>query len=206
MPPPLSNALLQLRWPLRPARGARIETDETNCVPTVALHGNRTLVPLPDTEVFPRVQTVFQQLHNYPVGASGKESAAACKGNKDNITPVRREFLSDVRAVIAVRSSEDFENRICQGLAGELNSGRYRVPFLGDNSFLPDRLEVLKAPVPVRWFERVTASANGIQDHSARLTMTIDRVDLSQTSSALFAPAETSDSTPGEAAWVKDGG
>jgi CRISPR-associated protein Cas5t len=174
-------------------------------VPTVALRGSRKPVPVPDAELFPRVQSVFQQLHNYPVGATGKEKAAACRGNKYNIAPVRREFLSDLRAVIAVRSSPDFESRICEGLAGRLNSNRYGVPFLGDNSFLPDRMELLKEAVPVRWYERVNASAVGIQDQAARLTISIDRSDLSKTSSALFAPAVPPACTPGEAAWVKVG-
>lgn len=175
-------------------------------VPIAGLRGSETHVPLSDGELFPRVQSIYQQLHNYPVGASGKEKAAACKGNKYNITPVRREFLSDIRAIIAVRTSEDFESRICEGLAGELNSNRYGVPFLGDNSFLPDRLELLKEAVPVRWYERVTPSTVGIQDHTARMTISIDRADLSKTSSALFAPAESPDVTPRESAWVKVGG
>src|SRR4051794_40033355 len=51
---------------------------------------------------FPRVQTVFQQLHNYPVGASGQERAESARGNKYNINPVRREFLSGLRAVVAL--------------------------------------------------------------------------------------------------------
>jgi CRISPR-associated protein Cas5t len=67
---------------------------------------------LPEPEIFPRVQSVFQQLHNYPVGASGKEKATACKGNKYNITPVRREFLSDMRAVVILRGDADIDAEI----------------------------------------------------------------------------------------------
>lgn len=175
-------------------------------VPNVALQGNRTLVPLPDAEVYPRVQTVFQQLHNYPVGASGKERAAACKGNKYNITPVRREFLSDVRAIIALRGSEDFESRICQGLAGELNSGRYGVPFLGDNSFLPDRLEMINPTVSAFWFERLgPTSEAGMRDRAARLTISVNRADLSRTTSALFGPTPEASTSPPESAWIQIG-
>src|SRR2546421_12295017 len=39
---------------------------------------------------FPSVQTVYQQLHNYPAGTSGSEPAQAARGNKYNTTPVRR--------------------------------------------------------------------------------------------------------------------
>ena len=175
-------------------------------VPTVELRGKDTFVPVNDAELFPRVQSVFQQLHNYPVGASGKEKADACKGNKYNITPVRREFLSDIRAVIALRSSEDFENRICQGLAGELNSGRYGVPFLGDNSFLPDRLEKMTTAIPTRWFEQLgPASEAGMRDRAARLTISVNRADLSRTTSGLFAPTTEARATPPDNAWIQVG-
>lgn len=138
-------------------------------MPIVELRGKDTFVPIDEAELFPRVQSVFQQLHNYPVGASGKEKADACKGNKYNITPVRREFLSNIRAVVALRSSEDFENRICQGLVGQLNTGRYGVPFLGDNSFLPDRLERIDTAIPTRWFEQLgPASRDGMRERAAR--------------------------------------
>ncbi|MEJ7595315.1 MAG: type I-MYXAN CRISPR-associated protein Cas5/Cmx5/DevS [Planctomycetaceae bacterium] len=181
-------------------------TDLAVGVPTVELRGKGTLVPIQDAEMFPRVQTVFQQLHNYPVGASGKEKAEACKGNKYNITPVRREFLSDIRAVIALRSSADFENRICQGLAGQLNSGRYGVPFLGDNSFLPDRLEKISAAIPTRWFEQLgPASEMGMRDRAARLTISVDRAHLSRTTSGLFAPTTEASSAPSDNAWIQMG-
>ena len=175
-------------------------------VPTVELRGKDTFVPVNDAELFPRVQSVFQQLHNYPVGASGKENANACKGNKYNITPVRREFLSDIRAVIALRSSVDFENLICQGLAGQLNSGRYGVPFLGDNSFLPDRLEKMTTAIPTRWFEKLgPASAAGMRDRAARLTISVNRADLSRTTSGLFAPTTEARATPPDNAWIQVG-
>src|ERR1017187_95754 len=35
----------------------------------------------------PEVHSIYQQLHNYPVGASGKERAGDCKGAKYNIQP-----------------------------------------------------------------------------------------------------------------------
>ena len=55
----------------------------------------------------PQVHTIYQQLHNYPVGASGKERKEDAKGNKYNITPVRREFLSDLRAFVLLDFHDD---------------------------------------------------------------------------------------------------
>src|SRR5262249_40121856 len=96
----------------------------------------------PDDASFPRVHSVYQQLNNYPVGASGEARAADAKGNKYNITPVRREFLSDLKAVIAVDGEPEFENRVRDGLSAP-NADRYGVPFLGDNAFLLDYLRIV---------------------------------------------------------------
>lgn len=149
------------------------------------------IIPSPEEEWFPRVQTVFQQLHNYPVGKSGEERAESAKGNKYNITPVRREFLSGLRAVIALRGNDEFATRVRRGLAGESVSSRYGVPFLGDNAFLLDRLEEVPESGPVRWFERISPeTGGGIRQRTSRLTMLIDRADLSRTTSALFAPGQ----------------
>lgn len=154
---------------------------------------------------FPRVQTVYQQLHNYPVGTSGKERAESCRGNKYNITPVRREYLTDVRAVIAWEGDDERWERVERGLRGELNDRRYGVPFLGDNAFLIDRLHLLPSPQPVFWYERITAdNAVGTRDRITRLTEQIDRAELSKTRSALFAPDMNATSTdPPPNAWVQ---
>jgi CRISPR-associated protein Cas5t len=153
----------------------------------------------------PRVQTVYQQLHNYPVGASGKERAADTHGNKYNITPVRREYLSGLRAIIAVKTDPETEDRMRRGLAGTLDVPRYGLPFLGDNSFLPDRLEIADAATPAYWYEALSAdSANeGVRPHATRMTVTIDRADMSRTISRLFAPASEPAVDPPASAWVE---
>jgi CRISPR-associated protein Cas5t len=153
---------------------------------------------------YPRVQTVYQQLHNYPVGASGQERAESARGNKYNIAPVRREFLADLRAVVALDGNPDLEDRVRRGQRGEYNSGRYGLPFLGDNAFLLDRLEVLSDVPATHWYERVTeASGAGTRPRTTRLTILIDRAELSRTTSALFAPREDATDVIPEAAWTE---
>jgi CRISPR-associated protein Cas5t len=147
------------------------------------------IVTVDSDSLYPRVQSIFQQLHNYPVGASGAARAESTKGNKYNITPVRRELVSGFRAVIALRENDDLVDRVRRGLEGEFNTGRFGAPFLGDNAFLIDRLVPLRESGPVRWYERIThASAPGIRDRATRLTVLIDRADLARTSSSLYAP------------------
>jgi CRISPR-associated protein Cas5t len=168
-------------------------------------------VEVAESERYPRVATVFQQLHNYPVGdakatgATEKPSVLGmrrAKGNKYNIAPVRREFLVGVRAVIAIKGNADLEVNIRRGLAGELQHGRYGLPFLGDNAFLPDRIDVLDSPPPTHWYEPVTEDAATIRPRTTRLTVWIDRAEMSQTNSALFAPTPEATTEPPSNSWT----
>src|SRR5262249_31408870 len=154
------------------------------------------------SDPYPILQTVYQQLHNYPVGISGEERAEAAKGNKYNITPVRREFLSGLRALVCLDGNPELEDRVRRGLRGEFNSTRYGVLFLGDNQFLLDELEELSALQPAYWFEPVTEASGPPRPRTTRLTIQIDRADLSRTRSALFAPTEDATRDVPPAAWV----
>ncbi len=155
---------------------------------------------------FPTVQSIFQQLHNYPVGASGKERKEDAKGSKYNITPVRREFLADLRAIVVFDFFEKnawVEDRMRQALNGKSpkSATRYGLPFLGDNAFLIDKLEVRDKPVHAHWFCTV-GKDDGPSSHSTRLTIWVDRQDMSRTESALFAPIESAIAEPPESAWT----
>ena len=170
--------------------------------PASKLRHNK-LVPLDDgEEIFPSVQTIYQQLHNYPVGASGGQRAATTFGNKYNITPVRREFLINLRAIIAIDANADMEQRIRDGMAGLAAEERYGLPFLGDNALLLDRVESIDELPPACWYERVSADQNAIRPRTTRLTIWIDRADMSKTKSALFAPGGPNDRIPAEA-WTE---
>ncbi len=117
---------------------------------------------------YPGVQTIYQQLHNYPVGKGNKVddpetpgqkafqgdlAARRTQGNKYNIAPVRREVLMDLKAVACIDGNPEPEDRVRRGLTGEFNSTRYGVPFLGDNQYLVDRLKVLDKVPPAYWYE-----------------------------------------------------
>jgi CRISPR-associated protein Cas5t len=156
---------------------------------------------IPFDEAFPQLQTVYQQLHNYPVGAAGEERAESCKGRKYNITPIRREFLANLQAVIGIDSDAETLDRISRGVAGELP--HYGVPFLGDNNFLLDRADLLPTPRPAYWFVPVTDADGGPRPRTARLTIRIDRADLSRTTSQLFAPQEHESVQPPNESWVQ---
>jgi CRISPR-associated protein Cas5t len=158
-------------------------------------------------DVHPRVQTIYQQLHNYPVGKDAGIDPARTRGSKNNISPVRREFLSVVRALICLDANEDLESRVRRGLAGELDGPRYGLPFLGDNQFLLDRLHEVPLPLGEQyrayWYERIGEdTGEGPRPRTTRLTILIDRADLSRTTSALFAPTPEAATEPPPSAWT----
>jgi CRISPR-associated protein Cas5t len=169
----------------------------------------RLAVGLPADAEPPSIQSLFQQLHNYPVGADIGVPPERAKGGKNNITPVRREVLVKLRAVLAVDEivGGDLESRIVRGIRGELNQGRYGLPFVGDNNFLVDRLQFLPDEERhVRWYRHVAAGGeDGPYPGVTRLTTYVDRADTSRTRSALFAPTVEATLEPPDDAWVTIG-
>ena len=164
-------------------------------------------IGLADKAELPHAGSFFQQLHNYSVAAgnAGIKPEFAL-GRKNNIAPVRREFLIDLRAVVVLRTSDNgFLEAVVAGLRGERNKGRYGLPFLGDNNFLLDRLDEVE-PTAARWFDLVGADrAKGPRDGTTRLTTFVDRLSPVGTRSALFAPTEEAAYSPPEAAFVPVG-
>jgi CRISPR-associated protein Cas5t len=146
--------------------------------------------------------TLYQQLHGYPVGNSGKELQARARGQKYWIVPVRRELLVGLRCVIGVRGTAAIVDRIPQGLTGALAHERYGLPFAGDNQFLFDRIDVIDGDANARWF--VPLGPGETPQESTRLTTRIDRASSSRTQAPLFAPTPTVCPCPSEA-WIDVG-
>jgi CRISPR-associated protein Cas5t len=146
--------------------------------------------------------TLYQQLHTYPVGNSGKEDLKPrTKGAKYWITPARRELLVGLDMVLGVQAKEELINQVRKGLCGELNKPRYGLPFAGDNNFLFDRIDILDEPLPTFWYVQMQAD-NPPMRGSYRLTVGIDRADNSKTVSLLYAPVEEPTSEPPKDAWT----
>lgn len=151
----------------------------------------------------PERSSLYQQLHSYPVGASGKELKEKTHGAKYWITPVRRELLTDYDGVIGVQSEdESLFKQIKKGLRGEQETTRYGLPFLGDNNFLIDRIEIVnEPPLKTLWYARMMPD-DPPRKGSCRLTVGINRTDNSRTTSFLYAPLEDGQSLPPETAWT----
>jgi len=153
----------------------------------------------------PSRHSIYQQLHNYPVGSSGKENKEGACGSKYNIAPARRAFLSGLKGCICIKENTDFEEQLKLGLQGK--AGRsYGLPFLGDNNYLLDRFEITPLPENAHWFTKVTESEDGhVPDNMTRLSIKIDRADMSKTETDLFMPRHCLDGIIPENAWVEVG-
>lgn len=155
--------------------------------------------------VLSEVQTIYQQLHNYPVGSTGRDRAGEAKGAKYNIQPVRREFLSRFEAYVCLRGNDDVEARVQAAVAGTEPpgaAGRYGIPFLGDNSFMIDVLDAVPEPGPAHWFRRLSREATGAVPGRCRLTVWIDRADMTRTRTAIYVPSNPASATIPEDAWT----
>jgi len=153
---------------------------------------------------FPEVQSLYQQAHNYPIGReAGAQYEPLAKGNKYNITPVRREFLSNIRAYICLDSGTELEQKVREGLAGRYNATRYGLPFLGDNNFVIDVLREVAERRVAYWYERIPEhDDHGPRLRTTRLTISIDRQNMAKTTSALFFPQLEPTLAIPESAWV----
>lgn len=153
---------------------------------------------------FPCAHSAYQQLHNYPVGKSGEENKARTFGSKYNIVPARRGFLSKIRACLCLDAEPQFESSVRDGLEGQ-SPRTYGLPFLGDSNFLLDKLELLGETPEAHWFVRTNAGLDVVEDRTVRLTLQVDRADMSRTRSALFAPVSQPTAQIPPEAWEEVG-
>lgn len=144
---------------------------------------------------------LYQQLHTYPVGSSGKELRARTHGAKYWIAPARRELLVDFDCMIAARGPNDVLDAIRAGLRGERTGSRYGLLHAGDNNLLVDRVEVIEQPPPCHWYAPLRPGA-APRPGSCRLTIGINREDSSATSSATYAPVSMASEQPPAEAWT----
>jgi CRISPR-associated protein Cas5t len=153
----------------------------------------------------PETHSVFQQAHNYPVGNTGKEHEPFTKGSKYNIKPMRRVFLSGIKAYLCIRGNDELEQGVINGLSGN-NPQRYGLPFLGDNNFFLDRIEPVAALSPARWLIPFDDSQGaGPAGGMTRLTISIDRANMARTKSGLFAPNKIAEQAIPDNAWQEVG-
>lgn len=158
----------------------------------------------------PRVQSLLQQIHNWPVRRVEEEEVERVKGTKPNIQPVRRELLADVEAYICARGEPALEAAIRDGLRlgsrRPAASGRcYGLPFLGDNNFLIDVLQEVAEPGPAHWWVHWPGASRSEGHPAALMTVWVHRTDSAQTVRVPLAPLPEAQREIPPEAWVLTG-
>ncbi len=183
---------------------AAIEQRDKLEAPTTLIKEN-----LPEIEIAigqvsqPEMAVISQQLHQYPVGASGAELAKKTHGAKYWIAPVRRTILVNLDLVVAFKAEKWLRDRILKGINGELEESRYGLPFAGDNNFLFDEIKPIETSKMARWYCSLKTTSRP-QPGICRLTIWINRADNTKTQIAEFAPSAFC-LTPPKDAWIKVG-
>ncbi len=173
-----------------------------NCVTTEVRKGLPPLRIAVGVISHPELSSLYQQLHSYPVGASGKGLSSRTHGAKFWIVPVRREFLVDYNGMIGIQTEKtDLLEQVRNGLQGKLDSPRYGLPFAGDNNLLIDQIDVKAEPPPTLWYARMQPD-DPPRKGSCRLTVGINRTDNSKTSGYLYAPTSEACSQPPDSTWT----
>jgi CRISPR-associated protein Cas5t len=81
---------------------------------------------------------------------------------------------------------------------------RYGIPFLGDNSFMVDVLrEEERDPRPAYWYRQLSPGIDDDTESVCRLTVWIDRADMSRTVSRLYAPTKAATVEISAEAWTQ---
>lgn len=173
-------------------------------------------IPTEADGLLPGKGVLFQQLHALPVGSTNKHRIPLTKGNKHHISPGRRQLLYGIRGVCVVRGDAAFEAQLTaafQETPWTLEDGgpRYGIPFLGDNSFMLEELELaeLKPDHMAEWLVRLDPDGEWEEGLDARapfrLTLWADRAGMKSTRSAFFQTQPGFLSTIPDSAWVTVG-
>jgi CRISPR-associated protein Cas5t len=157
----------------------------------------------------PKKHTIYQQLHNYPIGSTGKEYANRCRGAKYNIQPIRREFLSGIEGYICISKNPEIEEKIRLGLRIGSNIAnneelRYGIPFLGDNNHMVDILQEEEKPLKqAYWYQKVGLEYGDNLKSRCRMTIWINRANMQETISQIFELTEVPLFEPPQKAWIE---
>jgi CRISPR-associated protein Cas5t len=150
---------------------------------------------------FSEVSVLLQQMHNYPVGSTGKEHKPKTHGSKHGIEPTYRETIVNLDMMLGVVADSTLINRIKQGLTGTDDRPRYGFPFAGDSTYLFDRIDCLEEPLPAHWFVPIDSNLQ-LEPGAVSLTVEIDRLSPSKTKSLLFAATKDSLTFLPDRAWL----
>lgn len=152
-----------------------------------------------------KTNVLYQQLHSYPVcSGTGKNLKNLSKGQKYWIAPVYREILTNIDIIIGVKNIDnEIKNKIIYNI--KYSGDRYGLPFLGDNNYLIDKLDILENPIEAFWYNKLPENVNEHIKNTCKLSIKIDRENNSKTKSMIYYRNEYKELLPNDNSWTNVG-
>ncbi len=152
----------------------------------------------------PRCGRLYQQLHVIPQSkpqqpGEYERRRELAKGRKLSIRTFWKEVLYDLEGYIGLDHPE-LEAMVDQGINQPTEISYWGLPFLGDNNFFVERLEIEKSPSPCCWLRPLAGNESPQGERLFYLPIWTDYENNSSSNSQLFSLTEMRDE-PREA-WV----
>lgn len=136
----------------------------------------------------PRQGRAYRQLHKEPQSdkQTSAETRERAKGTKPTIDIFRRDFLYGLKGYIGLDHS-DLENLVKQGINEPETLRYWGLPFMGDNNFFVERIEVVQEVQPCRWFCPFENNKSSRGDRLHYLSVWTDYENSVRSKSLLFS-------------------
>jgi CRISPR-associated protein Cas5t len=153
----------------------------------------------------PRRGRLYQQLHVIPQSKPQKEGEferrkELSKGRKLSIRTFWKEVLYNLEGYIGLDHPE-LERMVSQGINQPSLVSYWGLPFLGDNNFFAERIDVIEQPPPCHWLCPLRQSESLQGGRLFYLSVWSDYENSLHSDSRLFLLTSQKESVPDEA-WV----
>jgi CRISPR-associated protein Cas5t len=141
----------------------------------------------------PRKGRVLQQLHK---GKPGSDNAERVKGRKPKIDVFWRELLYDSLEGYIGLDNPELEPLVIQGINNPQNLDYWGLPFMGDNNFFIERLDIVQETRKCEWFTLLNSNTSPNNQRLYYLSVWTDYQDSRNSKSLLFQLIPSKETTP----------
>lgn len=158
-------------------------------------------------DTLPMRGRVYQQLHRVKGGAeepANKKAFERSKGTKPDIRPYIREFLHGLEGYIGLDCPEhmELEELVERGVTQPETVDNWGLPFMGDNNFFIERLDVSQEPSACRWFSLYKGRLLSPGERLHYLSVWTDYKSNSRSGSFPFILNDVSEAPPRDG-WIR---
>ena len=131
----------------------------------------------------PRKGRVLQQLHK---GKASSEDTERAKGRKPKIDIFWKELLYDGLEGYIGLDNPELEPLITQGINNPQSINYWGLPFMGDNNFFVEKLDIVQEVKECQWFSLLKSSTSPQNQRLYYLSVWTDYQNSTNSKSLLF--------------------